>query len=90
MIPFFIYYYSMFGFQRIGDLLWAAGDMPSGASSWAARPAARRLAGKGLPRQDGNSHLNALAVPEYRQTYNPCYAYKMAVIVLDGLRRMYL
>ena len=87
MIPFFIYY-SMFGFQRIGDLLWAAGDMRCRGFVLGGTAGRTTLAGEGLQHQDGNSHLNALAFPNC-QAYDPCYAYEMAVIVLDGLRRMY-
>ncbi len=87
MIPFFIYY-SMFGFQRIGDLIWAAGDMRSRGFVLGGTAGRTTLAGEGLQHQDGNSHLNALAFPNC-QAYDPCYAYEMAVIVLDGLRRMY-
>jgi pyruvate dehydrogenase E1 component len=87
MIPFFIYY-SMFGFQRIGDLLWAAGDMRSRGFVLGGTAGRTTLAGEGLQHQDGNSHLYALAFPNC-QAYDPAYAYEMAVIVLDGLRRMY-
>ena len=87
MIPLFIYY-SMFGFQRIGDLLWAAGDMRSRGFVLGGTAGRTTLAGEGLQHQDGNSHLNALAYPNCR-AYDPCYAYEMAVIVLDGLRRMF-
>ena len=87
MIPFFIYY-SMFGFQRIGDLLWAAGDMRCRGFVLGGTAGRTTLAGEGLQHQDGNSHLNALAYPNC-QAYDPCYAYEMAVIVLDGMRRMY-
>jgi pyruvate dehydrogenase E1 component len=87
MIPFFIYY-SMFGFQRIGDLLWAAGDMRARGFVLGGTAGRTTLAGEGLQHQDGNSHLNALAYPNC-EAYDPCYAYEMAVIVLDGLRRMY-
>ena len=87
MIPLFIYY-SMFGFQRIGDLLWAAGDMRCRGFVLGGTAGRTTLAGEGLQHQDGNSHLNALAFPNC-QAYDPCYAYEMAVIVLDGLRRMY-
>ena len=82
MIPFFIYY-SMFGFQRIGDLLWAAGDMRCRGFVLGGTAGRTTLAGEGLQHQDGNSHLNALAFPNC-QAYDPCYAYEMAVIVLDG------
>ncbi|MCC6126950.1 MAG: pyruvate dehydrogenase (acetyl-transferring), homodimeric type [Pirellulales bacterium] len=87
MIPFFIYY-SMFGFQRIGDLLWAAGDMRCRGFVMGGTAGRTTLAGEGLQHQDGNSHLFALAYPNIR-AYDPCYAYEMSVIVLDGLRRMY-
>jgi pyruvate dehydrogenase E1 component len=87
MIPFFIYY-SMFGFQRIGDLFWAAGDMRCRGFVLGGTAGRTTLAGEGLQHQDGNSHLNALAYPNC-VAYDPCYAYEMAVIVLDGLRRMF-
>jgi pyruvate dehydrogenase E1 component len=87
MIPFFIYY-SMFGFQRIGDLIWAAGDMRCRGFVLGGTAGRSTLAGEGLQHQDGNSHLFALAYPNVR-AYDPCYAYEMAVIVLDGLRRMF-
>ena len=78
----------MFGFQRIGDLLWAAGDMRCRGFVMGGTAGRTTLAGEGLQHQDGNSHLNALAYPELL-AYDPCYAYEMAVIVLDGIRRMY-
>jgi pyruvate dehydrogenase E1 component len=87
MIPFFIYY-SMFGFQRIGDLIWAAGDMRCRGFLLGGTAGRTTLAGEGLQHQDGNSQLNALAFPSL-QAYDPCYAYEMSVIVLDGIRRMY-
>ncbi len=87
MIPFFIYY-SMFGFQRIGDLIWAAGDMRCRGFILGGTAGRTTLAGEGLQHQDGNSQLFAMAYPNLR-AYDPCYAYEMAVIVLDGLRRMY-
>ena len=87
MIPFFIYY-SMFGFQRIGDLLWAAGDMRCRGFVMGGTAGRTTLAGEGLQHQDGNSHLFALAYPTL-QAYDPCYAYEVGVIVLDGIRRMY-
>jgi pyruvate dehydrogenase E1 component len=87
MIPFFIFY-SMFGFQRIGDLIWAAGDMRCRGFLMGGTSGRTTLAGEGLQHQDGNSHLFALAYPTC-QAYDPCYAYEMAVIVLDGIRRMY-
>ena len=87
MIPFYIYY-SMFGFQRIGDLAWAAGDMQArgfliGGTAWRTT-----LAGEGLQHQDGHSHLQAATIPNCI-SYDPAYAYELAVIVQDGLRRMY-
>ncbi len=87
MIPFFIYY-SMFGFQRIGDLLWAAGDMRCRGFVLGGTAGRTTLAGEGLQHQDGQSHLNALAFPTCH-AYDPCYAYEMSVIILDGIRRMY-
>ncbi len=86
-IPFYIYY-SMFGFQRIGDLIWAAADM--GARGFLVGGTAGRttLAGEGLQHQDGNSHVLALPVPALR-AYDPAYGYELATIVKDGLRRMY-
>ncbi len=87
MIPFFIYY-SMFGFQRIGDLIWAAGDMRCRGFLLGGTAGRTSLAGEGLQHQDGNSHLNALAFPTV-MAYDPCFAYEMSVIVLDGMRKMY-
>ncbi|MEP0862361.1 MAG: pyruvate dehydrogenase (acetyl-transferring), homodimeric type [Ignavibacterium sp.] len=87
MIPFFIYY-SMFGLQRVGDLVWAAGDI--GAKGFLIGGTAGRttLAGEGLQHQDGNSHLLAYPVPNL-VAYDPAYAYELAVIIRDGIRRMY-
>ena len=87
MIPFFIYY-SMFGLQRIGDLIWAAGDMRCRGFLLGGTAGRTTLAGEGLQHQDGNSHLFALAYPTL-QAYDPCFAYEVAAIVLDGLRRMF-
>jgi pyruvate dehydrogenase E1 component len=87
MIPFFIYY-SMFGLQRIGDLIWAAGDMRCRGFVLGGTAGRTTLAGEGLQHQDGNSHLFSLAYPNL-QAYDPCFAYEMSVIVLDGIRRMY-
>jgi pyruvate dehydrogenase E1 component len=87
MIPFFIYY-SMFGFQRIGDLIWAAGDMRCRGFLLGGTAGRTTLAGEGLQHQDGNSHLYAMAYPSL-QAFDPAYAYEMAVIILDGLRRMF-
>ena len=87
MIPFFIYY-SMFGFQRIGDLIWAAGDMRCRGFLLGGTAGRTTLAGEGLQHQDGNSLLYAMAYPTIR-AYDPCYAYELSAIVLDGIRRMY-
>lgn len=87
MIPFFIYY-SMFGLQRVGDLVWAAGDI--GAKGFLIGGTAGRttLAGEGLQHQDGNSHLLAYPVPNL-VSYDPAYAFELAVIIRDGIRRMF-
>lgn len=87
MIPFFIYY-SMFGLQRIGDLIWAAGDMRCKGFMVGGTAGRTTLAGEGLQHQDGNSHLLAYTVPNM-VTYDPAFAYEIAVIVRDGIRRMY-
>ena len=87
MIPFFIYY-SMFGFQRIGDLIWAAGDMRCRGFLLGGTAGRTTLAGEGLQHQDGNSLLYAMTYPTVR-AYDPCYAYELSAIVLDGIRRMY-
>ncbi len=87
MIPFFIYY-SMFGFQRIGDLIWAAADMRAKGFLIGGTAGRTTLNGEGLQHQDGHSLLNAIAFPTVR-AYDPAYAYEMAVIVLDGLKRLY-
>lgn len=87
MIPFYIYY-SMFGFQRIGDLAWAAGDMQCQGFLIGATSGRTTLNGEGLQHQDGHSHILASTIPNC-VSYDPTYAYEMAVIVQDGLRRMY-
>ncbi len=87
MIPFFIYY-SMFGLQRIGDLVWAAGDMQVKGFLVGGTAGRTTLAGEGLQHQDGNSHLLAYTIPNL-VTYDPAYAYEIAVIIRDGIRRMY-
>lgn len=87
MIPFYIYY-SMFGFQRIGDLAWAAGDMQARGFLLGGTAGRTTLAGEGLQHQDGHSHLLASTIPNCI-TYDPTYAYELAVIIQDGLRRMY-
>jgi pyruvate dehydrogenase E1 component len=86
MIPFFIYY-SMFGFQRIGDLIWAAGDMRCRGFLVGATSGRTTLAGEGLQHQDGNSHLLAYTVPNLI-TYDPAFAYELAIIIRDGIQRM--
>ena len=85
-IPFFIFY-SMFGFQRIGDLIWAAADMQAKGFLLGGTAGRTTLAGEGLQHQDGNSHALALTVPNLK-AYDPAYAYELAVIIRDGIRRM--
>jgi pyruvate dehydrogenase E1 component len=87
MVPFYIYY-SMFGFQRVGDFIWAAGDMRARGFLLGATAGRTTLAGEGLQHQDGHSQLVATTVPNCR-AYDPAYAYELAVIIQDGLRRMY-
>lgn len=87
MIPFFIYY-SMFGFQRIGDLAWAAGDMQARGFLLGATAGRTTLAGEGLQHQDGHSHLYSSTIPNC-VSYDPTFAYELAVIIHDGLHRMY-
>ena len=86
MIPFFIFY-SMFGFQRIGDLAWAAGDMRSRGFLIGGTSGRTTLNGEGLQHEDGQSHLYAAMIPNC-VPYDPTYAYEIAVIMQDGLRRM--
>ena len=86
-IPFFIYY-SMFGFQRIGDLIWAAADSRTRGFLVGGTAGRTTLAGEGLQHQDGQSHLLAYPVPNLL-AYDPAYAYEIAVIVEEGIRRMY-
>ncbi|MES9822864.1 MAG: pyruvate dehydrogenase (acetyl-transferring), homodimeric type [Candidatus Thiodiazotropha endolucinida] len=87
MIPFYIYY-SMFGFQRVGDLAWAAGDMQARGFLIGGTAGRTTLAGEGLQHQDGHSHIVAGTIPNC-VSYDPAYAYELAVIVQDGMRRMY-
>ncbi|MCW8443568.1 pyruvate dehydrogenase (acetyl-transferring), homodimeric type [Fluoribacter gormanii] len=87
MIPFYIYY-SMFGFQRIGDLAWAAGDMQARGFLLGGTAGRTTLAGEGLQHQDGHSHLYASTIPNC-VSYDPTYAYELAVIIQNGLYRMY-
>jgi pyruvate dehydrogenase E1 component len=87
MIPFFIYY-SMFGFHRFADLLWAAGDMRARGFLLGATAGRTTLEGEGLQHCDGHSLMFATAVPNLR-AYDPAFAYEMAVIVRDGITRMH-
>src|SRR5713101_4414760 len=87
-IPFFIYY-SMFGFQRIGDLIWAAADMRCRGFLIGGTAGRTTLAGEGLQHQDGHSHVLALPVPNLL-AYDPAFAYEIAIIVQDGIKRMYV
>jgi pyruvate dehydrogenase E1 component len=87
-IPFFIYY-SMFGFQRIGDLIWAAADMRCRGFLIGGTAGRTTLAGEGLQHQDGHSHVLALPVPNL-MCYDPAFAYEIAVIIQDGIKRMYI
>jgi pyruvate dehydrogenase E1 component len=87
MIPFYIFY-SMFGLQRIGDLAWAAADSRCRGFLVGATAGRTTLAGEGLQHQDGNSHLLAYPIPNL-MAYDPAYAYEIAVILRDGMRRMF-
>jgi pyruvate dehydrogenase E1 component len=86
MIPFYIFY-SMFGFQRVGDLAWAAGDSRARGFLIGGTSGRTTLNGEGLQHEDGHSHLLAATIPNCR-AYDPTYAYELAVIIRDGLRRM--
>ena len=88
MIPFYIYY-SMFGFQRIGDLAWAAGDMRARGFMLGGTAGRTTLNGEGLQHEDGHSHIQAGLIPNCI-SYDPTFAYELAVIVQDGLKRMYV
>ena len=88
MIPFYIYY-SMFGFQRIGDLAWAAGDMNARGFMLGGTSGRTTLNGEGLQHQDGHSHIQADLIPNC-VTYDPTFQYELAVILHDGMRRMYV
>jgi pyruvate dehydrogenase E1 component len=88
MIPMFIYY-SMFGFQRIGDLVWAAADMRARGFMIGGTSGRTTLAGEGLQHQDGHSHMIAMTVPSVK-AYDPAFAYELAVIVKDGMKRMFV
>ncbi|MGP1947574.1 MAG: pyruvate dehydrogenase (acetyl-transferring), homodimeric type [Arsenophonus sp. NC-PG7-MAG3] len=87
MIPFYIYY-SIFGFQRIGDLLWAAGDQQARGFLIGGTSGRTTLNGEGLQHEDGHSHIQSLTIPNCI-SYDPAYAYEVAVIIHDGLVRMY-
>ena len=87
MIPFYVYY-SMFGFQRTGDLAWASGDMQARGFLIGATAGRTTLNGEGLQHQDGHSHLLSGTIPNC-VSYDPSYGYELAVIIQDGLRRMY-
>ena len=88
MIPFYIYY-SMFGFQRVGDLAWAAGDMHTRGFLLGGTAGRTTLNGEGLQHEDGHSHIQADLIPNCI-SYDPTFSYEVAVIVHDGLRRMYV
>jgi pyruvate dehydrogenase E1 component len=87
MIPFYIFY-SMFGFQRIGDLAWAAGDMQARGFLLGGTAGRTTLNGEGLQHEDGHSHLMAATIPNCI-SYDPTFSYELAVIIHDGLKRMY-
>ena len=87
MIPFYIFY-SMFGFQRIGDLAWASGDMRSKGFLVGGTAGRTTLAGEGLQHQDGHSHIHASTIPNC-VSYDPAFAYELAVIIQNGMQRMY-
>ena len=86
MLPFYIFY-SMFGFQRVGDFIWAAADSRARGFLLGATAGRTTLSGEGLQHQDGSSHLVAATMPNCR-AYDPCYGYELAAIVQDGTRRM--
>ena len=87
MIPFYTFY-SMFGFQRVGDLAWASGDMRARGFLMGATAGRTTLNGEGLQHEDGHSHILASTIPNC-VSYDPTFAYELAVIIQDGLRRMY-
>jgi pyruvate dehydrogenase E1 component len=88
MLPFYIFY-SMFGFQRIGDLAWAAGDMQARGFLLGGTAGRTTLAGEGLQHQDGHSHLAAHTIPNC-VSYDPTFGYELVTILHDGMRRMYV
>lgn len=87
MIPFYVYY-SMFGFQRVGDLMWAAGDQRARGFMIGGTSGRTTLNGEGLQHEDGHSHIQSLTIP-CCISYDPAFAYEVAVIMQDGVRRMY-
>ena len=87
LIPFYIYY-SMFGFQRVGDLCWAAGDSQARGFLIGATAGRTTLNGEGLQHQDGHSHILASTIPNCI-SYDPAYSYELAIIIKEGMRRMY-
>ena len=87
MIPFYIYY-SMFGPQRVGDLFWLAGDIKAKGFLLGATAGRTTLNGEGLQHQDGHSHLLTTTIPTLL-AYDPAFGYEVAVIIQDGMRRMY-
>ncbi len=87
MVPFYMFY-SMFGFQRVGDFAWAAGDMQARGFLIGCTAGRTTLAGEGLQHQDGHSHVMAATIPNC-VAYDPAFAYELAIIVQDGMRRMY-
>src|SRR6476659_9618681 len=86
-VPFYIYY-SMFGFQRVGDLIWAAADMRCRGFLLGATAGRTTLNGEGLQHEDGHSHVLAYPIPTLL-AYDPAFAYELAVIIRDGIQRMY-
>jgi len=87
MIPLYIYY-SMFGMQRVGDQIWLAGDQRAKGFLLGGTAGRTTLNGEGLQHEDGHSHLNAFAIPNMR-AYDPAYAYELAIVIQEGIRRMY-
>jgi pyruvate dehydrogenase E1 component len=87
MIPFYIFY-SMFGFQRVGDMIWACGDMMCKGFLLGGTSGRTTLNGEGVQHQDGHSHLIASTIPNMK-SYDPAFAYELVLIVRDGIRRMY-
>src|SRR5437016_13831969 len=88
MIPFFIYY-SKIGFQRIGDLMWLAGDIRAKGFLLGATAGRTTLNGEGLQHEDGHSLILASTIPTLL-TYDPAFAYEVAVIIADGMKRMFV